>query len=91
MQLSNFPKAPDKRNFVENANINSKVDKVDRAVRLLGYVRPNATGEYQFLVKSNGFPEVWLSRPNMEWKNAMKITYIKPRPLLKKLPLGPIE
>jgi len=75
-----FPKAPDKRNFIQNVNINSKVDKVDGAVRLLGYVRPNATGEYQFMVTSNGFAEVWLS-PNMNWKDAKKIAYGTPQHL----------
>ena len=82
-----FPKAPDKRNFVQNVNINSKVDNVDGAVRLLGYVRPNASGEYQFLVTSNGFAEVWLG-PNANWKDAKKIAYVKPqylRSTLKKL------
>ena len=82
-----FPKAPDKRNFVQNANIMSTVNEVDGAVRLLGYVQPNTTGEYQFLVTSNGFAEVWLS-PNTDWKDAMKIAYYKPqyfRSALKKL------
>ena len=85
-----FPKAPDTRNFVQNVDINSKVDKVDGAVRLLGYVRSNATGEYQFLVTSNGFAEVWLS-PNTNWKDAKKIAFIEPSPLVKKLPLGPLK
>ena len=82
-----FPKAPDKRNFVQNANIMSTVNEVESAVRLLGYVRPNATGEYQFLVTSNGLAEVWLS-PNSNWKDAVKIAYSKPQYLrlaLKKL------
>ena len=82
-----FPKAPDKRNFVQNANIMSTVNEVESAVRLLGYVRPTATGEYQFLVTSNGFVEVWLS-PNTNWKDAVKIAYSKPQYLrlaLKKL------
>ena len=85
-----FPKAPDKRNFVQNVNINSKVDKVDGAVRLLVYVRPNASGEYQFLVTSNGFAEVWLS-PSTNWKDAKKIANIEPGPLLKKLPPRPMK
>lgn len=75
-----FPKAPDKRNFVQNVNIMSTVNEVDGAVRLLGYVRPNATGEYQFLVTTNGFAEVWLS-PSMNWKDAKKIAYGKPQHL----------
>ena len=83
-----FPKAPDKRDFVQNVNIMSTVNEVDGAVRLLGFVRPNATGEYQFFVTSNGFAEVWLS-PNTNWKDAKKIAYGKPQYLrsatLKKL------
>ena len=83
-----FPKAPDKRNFVQNVNIMSTVNEVDGAVRLLGFVRPNATGEYQFFVTSNDFAEVWLS-PNTNWKDAKKIAYGKPQYLrsatLKKL------
>jgi len=79
-----FPKAPDKRSFIQNVNINYKVNN-EGAVRLLGYVRPNATGEYQFLVTSNGFAEVWLSS-NMNWKDAKKIAYIESDPLLKKQP-----
>ena len=73
-----FPKAPDKRNFVQNVNIMSTVNEVDGAVRLLGYVRPNATGKYQFLVTSNGFAEVWLS-PNTNWKDSKKIAYRNPQ------------
>ena len=83
-----FPKAPDKRDFVQNVNIMSTVNEVDGAVRLLGFVRPNATGEYQFFVTSNDFAEVWLS-PNTNWKDAKKIAYGKPQYLrsatLKKL------
>ena len=82
-----FPKAPDKRNFVRNVNIISTVNEAEAAVRLLGYVRPNASGEYQFLVTSNGFAEVWLG-PNANWKDAKKIAYVKPqylRSTLKKL------
>lgn len=78
-----FPKAPDKRNFVPSADILSTVSKVDSAVRLLGYVRPNATGDYNFLVVSNGFAEVWLSQ-DTNWKQAKKIAYIKSQ-LSKKL------
>ena len=76
-----FPKAPDKRNFVQNVNIMSTVNEVDGAVRLLGFVRPNVTGEYQFFVTSNGFAEVWLS-PNTNWKDAKKIAYGKPQYLI---------
>ena len=85
-----FPKAPDKRKFVQNANIKSTVDRVDGAVRVLGYVRPNATGEYQFMVTSNGFAEVWLS-PNTNWEDAKKIAYTEFGPQLKKLPPGPMK
>ena len=86
-----FPKAPDKRDFVQNVNIMSTVDEADGAVRLLGYVRPNATGEYQFLVTSNGFAEVWLS-PNTNWKDAKKIAYSKPQYLrFKKLSFEAIK
>ena len=44
---------------------------------MLGYLRPNVTGEYHFLVASNGFAEVWLST-NQNWKNAKKIAYVNP-------------
>jgi len=79
-----FPKAPDQRNFVQNVNIMSTVNEVDGAIRLLGYVRPNATGEYQFLVTTNGFAEVWLS-PTTNWKDAKKIAYSKPQHLRSSL------
>ena len=88
-----FPKAPDKRNYVENANIISMIDNVHSAVRLLGYVRPNLTGEYHFLLTSNGFAELWLSL-NTNWKDARKIAYIKPQYLrspLKKLSFEAIQ
>lgn len=69
-----FPKAPGKRSYVANANIISMIDKVDGAVRLLGYIRPNVTGEYHFLLTSNGFAELWIS-PNTNWKDARKIAF----------------
>lgn len=71
-----FPKAPDERNFVENVNITSSVNEAD-GLRLLGFLRPNATGSYRFLVSSSGFAEVWLSA-NKNWKNAKKIASAKP-------------
>lgn len=73
-----FPKAPDKRTYVPNADIDSEVAKFDEAIRLLGYVQPNASGDHQFLVASNGLAEVWLS-PNANWRNAKRIAYIRPQ------------
>ena len=72
-----FPKAPDNRSIFENGDINSS-GNTTVGIRLLGYLRPNATGEYQFLLASNGFAEVWLST-DKNWKNANKIAYINPR------------
>lgn len=72
-----FPKAPDKRSYVENADIILSGNAV-AGIRLLGFLRPNVTGEYHFLVASNGFAEVSLGT-NMNWKNARKIAYINPR------------
>lgn len=71
-----FPKAPDRRTFADNININSSVYEID-GLRFFGFLRPNRTGEYLFLVASNGFAEVWIST-NEDWKNAKKITFLKP-------------
>ena len=78
-QLCNFPifpKAPDSRNFAKSVNITSSLDGID-GLRLLGFLRPNATGKYHFLVTSNGFAEVWLST-NKNWKNAQQVACDKP-------------
>lgn len=72
-----FPKAPDKRSFAETANFTSTDNEVD-GLRLLGFLRPNETGEYLFFIASNGFAEVWLST-NRDWKNGEKIAHVMPR------------
>ena len=56
-----FPKAPDRRGIVDNVDISSPAKQVT-GLRLLGFLRPNVTGEYFFSVQTNGFVEVWLSR-----------------------------
>ena len=71
-----FPKAPAKRKFVKNIQLNSAVNGVD-GLRLLGFLRPNVTGDYLFLLASNGFAELWLST-DKKWKNGRKIAYAKP-------------
>lgn len=71
-----FPKGPDARDFAKNVNITSLANEVD-GLRLLGFLRPIVTGEYIFVLMSNGFAEVWLSS-NRNWKNARKIAYATP-------------
>ena len=73
-----FPNAPDKRNFVENVDITSSAENDLDGFRFLGFLRPNANGEYIFSVTSNGFAEVWLST-NKNWANGKKIAYTKPQ------------
>ncbi|XP_022782358.1 beta-1,4-N-acetylgalactosaminyltransferase 3-like [Stylophora pistillata] len=80
-----FPKAPDTREYIPNVDITSDLGRLDYVNRLLGYIRPNVSGEHQFLVTSNGLAEVWLS-PNANWKDAQRIAYIRPQSSpLKKL------
>lgn len=69
-----FPNAPDNRTIVESANLISSGEMVV-GVRLLGYLRPNQTGDYQFMVASNGFAELWLS-PNANWTDSRKIAFV---------------
>ena len=71
-----FPKGPDARDFAKNVNITSLANEVD-GLRLLGFLRPVVTGEYIFVLMSNGLAEVWLSS-NRNWKNARKIAYATP-------------
>ena len=71
-----FPKAPDAREYIPNVNIISERGRLDRVIRLLGYIRPYASGEHQFLLTSNGLAEVWLS-PNANWTGAQRIAYIR--------------
>ena len=71
-----FPKAPDSRDLAQSVNIASSLDGVD-GLRLLGFLRPNATGKCHFLLASNGFAEVWLSA-DKNWRNAKQIAYTKP-------------
>ena len=61
-----FPKAPDRRAIVDNVNISSNAKQVT-GLRLLGFLRPNVTGEYFFSVETNGFVEFWLSK-SISWK-----------------------
>ena len=70
-----FPKAPDRRTFVENLNIASSRSEV--GVRVFGYLTPNMTGEYVFSVTSQGLAELWLSK-NRHWKDAKKVACTKP-------------
>lgn len=42
------------------------------AIRLLGYIRPNVTDVYQFLLTSIGSAEMWLSSSS-DWKDARRI------------------
>ena len=72
-----FPKAPDHRTFVANVDVLS-LGVTIAGIRLMGFLRPNKTGEYYFLVASNGFAEVWLST-SKKWKNVKKIAYINPQ------------
>ena len=46
--------------------------------RLIGYLLPNLSGEYNFAVVSNGFSEVWLS-PIKSWRAAKQVAYISPQ------------
>ena len=72
-----FPRAPDKRKVLFRTEITTPEDSATDGHRLLGYVLPNSTSEYQFAVTSNGFAEVWLSL-NKRWRGAKRIAYIKP-------------
>ena len=80
-QLCNFPifpNAPDSRSIVKNVNITSSVKDVD-GIRLLGFLRPNVTGEYLFTVASNGVVEVWLSK-SISWKDGAKVAHYPTKP-----------
>ena len=68
-----FPKAPDRRDIVDNVDISSPAKQVT-GLRLLGFLRPNVTGEYFFSVETNGFVEVWLSK-SISWKGGAKIAH----------------
>ena len=80
-QLCNFPifpNAPDSRSIVKNVYITSSVKDVD-GIRLLGFLRPNVTGEYLFTVASNGVVEVWLSK-SISWKDGAKVAHYPTKP-----------
>ena len=80
-QLCNFPifpKAPDIRSIADNVDITSSSKEVD-GIRLLGYLKPNVTGEFLFSVKSNGFVEVWLSK-STSWGEGTKIAQYPAKP-----------
>lgn len=80
-QLCNFPifpKAPDTRSIAENVDITSSTKEVD-GIRLLGFLKPNVTGEFLFSVKSNGFVEVWLSKSTSS-REGMKIAQYPAKP-----------
>ena len=85
-----FPKAPDARKFAEDVNITSSLNEVD-GLRLMGFLRPNVSGDYIFLIASAGFAELWLSS-NKNWKNATKIAYTSPSmEAPKSLAIGELE
>ena len=77
-----FPKAPDRRGIVDNVNISSNAKQVT-GLRLLGFLRPNVTGEYFFSVETNGFVEFWLSK-SISWKGGAKIAHGYPTGKLPK-------
>ena len=68
-----FPKAPDRRAIVDNVNISSNAKQVTD-LHLLGFFRPNVTGEYFFSFETNGFEEFWLSK-GISWKGGAKIAH----------------
>ena len=73
-----FPKAPDIRSIADNVDITSSTKEVD-GIRLLGYLKPNVTGEFLFSVKSNGFVEVWLAK-STSWGEGTKIAQYPAKP-----------
>ena len=73
-----FPKAPDIRSIADNVDITSSTKEVD-GIRLLGYLKPNVTGEFLFSVKSNGFVEVWLGK-STSWGEGTKIAQYPAKP-----------
>ena len=77
-----FPKAPDRRGIVDNVNISSNAKQVT-GLRLLGFLRPNVTGEYFFSVETNGFVEFWLSK-SISWKGGANIAHGYPTGRLPK-------
>lgn len=72
-----FPKAPDRRQIISRTEIIALRSRGVDGHRLIGYLVPNLSGEYNFAVASNGFVEVWLS-PIRSWRAAKQIAYIKP-------------
>lgn len=72
-----FPKAPDNRTFAEKIDLFFSNVTV-AGIRLIGFLRPNISGEYYFLVASNGVAEVWLSS-DKNWRNAQKAAYTNPQ------------
>lgn len=69
-----FPNAPDNRNIVPNVNVMSS-DEMVAGIRFLGYLRPDVTDYYQFMVATNGFAELWLST-DKTWTNSRKIAFV---------------
>lgn len=69
-----FPNAPDNRNIVPNVNVMS-TDEMVAGIRFLGYLRPDVTDYYQFMVATNGFAELWLST-DKTWTNSRKIAFV---------------
>lgn len=67
-----FPKSPDIRKTISNADLNFTAKNNFVAIRLLGYIRPNVTDVYQFLLTSIGSAEMWLSSSS-DWKDARRI------------------
>ena len=58
---------------MDNVNISSNAKQVT-GLRLLGFLRPNVTGEYFFSVETNGFVEFWLSK-SISWKGGANIAH----------------
>ena len=69
-----FPNAPDNRNIVPNVNVMSS-DEMIAGIRFLGYIQPDVTDYYQFMVTTSGFAELWLSSDET-WTNSRKIAFV---------------
>lgn len=65
-----FPQAPDNRLLLNKAIITGNVTDAE-GIRLFGYIIPDESGSYVFMVKFCS-AEVWLSH-NEDWRDARKI------------------
>ena len=67
-----FPKAPDKKSFVDTTIIDPNDEKVNaEGLRLFGYITPCESGLYPFMVKGCS-AEIWL-RENESWTSARMV------------------